>query len=384
MRHILEVRGVGAALGAAGVLWVAAAFAQDAGVDAGGSDAGAPNAPGSIPAGALVYPPAGATGVVLNAGLILRLEQTILEPSIDAPVSPDPPALGEVLLLRDDSGRLIAAGKTATVETPRPYWAAQALANSQVEIATGPLTLSPQTHYQVLSRVAVCPPDGGGEGGVRIACLQEEFVEISDFTTGTEVDRQGPMIASVDQGASPGSCLAELSVVASDDHVPPSALRFASDAVAFLGPNLVLPTPAPTNSGGRATLLVVPIDPSNNRGPGREVDVEACLRLVGEDGFNDSQPPLASPTAPALVAGTPGSSGCAVASGLATPASGLGVTLFALLTVLATARRRASPRGPGERGHKMLLRRRPGRLWRPDPWRRCARRIRAARIASMF
>jgi hypothetical protein len=210
-----------------------------------------------------------------------------------------------------------------------------ALANPRVEIATAPLALSPQTHYQVLSRVAVCP----GEGGFRVACLQEEYVELGDFTTGTESDRQGPTIASVDQGASPGECLLALSVVASDDHAPLSALRFGIND-ALLGPDLVLLMPG---SAVPTTLPLVPIDPSNNRGPALQIDVDACTPLVIYGGSDYGFPASALPVQRRPVAASQdggGGSGCAVVPGSASGAVGVGIALFSVLTVLAAARRR--------------------------------------------
>jgi hypothetical protein len=327
MKRIRRLRGVGAALSISGSLWVASAFAQDAGVDA-----AAPNEQGPLAAGTLVYPPAGATDVVLNPGLILRLAQTSLIPSTDPRLrSTDTPALGDGLLLRDDSGRLIAAGGMLAVETARPFGAPQPLPNVHVEISTEPFELSPQTHYQVLSRVAVCP----AEDGARVVCLQDEFVEIGDFRTGSELDRQAPTITALAEGPSPGQCLTALSVVAADDHATTSELRFAIDAVAYLGPDVVLPTPGVPINEPRTTVSVVALDPSNNRGPAFEVDVESCYLPVTDtlQAAPASSPPVSRDAASA-------GSGCTLAPRQAPSAIG-GVSLSALLTVLLTARRRA-------------------------------------------
>ena len=318
-------------MGVAGGSLVVPAFAQDPGVDA-----AAPGGQGPLPAGALVYPPAGATGVVLNPGLILRLEQTISSPSIDPRFfSPDDQALGDGLLLRDDSGRLLAGGRMVTVETARPFGAPQALPSAHVEISAGPFALSPQSHYEVLSRLAICPADGG----VHVVCLQDEFVEIGDFTTGAEFDRQGPIIASVAEGESPGQCLTSLSVVASDDHAPASALRFGIDTVAYLGPNVALPTPSVPIDEPRTTVLVVPIDPSNNRGQAFELEVESCYVPV-----TDILQPAPAPPAPASrEAASPGS-GCVLRPTPA-PSAISAISMFVLLTVLPIARRRVRRKG---------------------------------------
>jgi hypothetical protein len=185
MRQRRGLERVGAALGVAGGFWVASAFAQ--GVDAGDTDAGLPGKVGPLPAGTLVYPPAGATDVVLNTGLILRVEEVVLDPLSAGRLASGRSALGEGLLLRDDSGQLIATGEMVISPTVRPS-IAPLLAAADVEISTAPLVLWPETHYRVLSRVAVCT---GEEGAARSVCLQNEFVEIADFTTGTESDRAG-------------------------------------------------------------------------------------------------------------------------------------------------------------------------------------------------
>lgn len=125
-------------------------------------------------------------------------------------------------------------------------------------ITTRPLRLAPQTHYEVLSRVVVRPV----EEGIGALRLQDEYVEIGDFTTGIESDQEGPSIASVEVGPSPGECLVALTVVASDDHAAPAALRFGPSILGFLGPNLVLLAPAPVDGTGRARLSLVPTDPS--------------------------------------------------------------------------------------------------------------------------
>ncbi|MEO8183626.1 MAG: hypothetical protein ABI895_32745 [Deltaproteobacteria bacterium] len=247
--------------------------------------------------------------------------------------SPDAPALGEGLLLRDDSGRLIAAVKMVALETARPFAAQQAPSNTHVEISTGPFELSPQTHYQLLSRVAVC----SAQDGVRVACLQEEYVAIGDMTTGTEFDRQGPMIASVTNGTTAGQCLAALPVVASDDHATAGALRFAIDTLAYLGPDVVLPTPISLTDEGRTTVSVVPIDPSNNEGPAFEIDVEACY-LPPTDG----PPPGPIRRLPRPAEADSSASGCALAPRPAPSAMGV-VALFLLLTLLPIARRRFHP-----------------------------------------
>jgi hypothetical protein len=255
-----------------------------------------------------------------------------LNPSTDPRlISPDAPGLGDGLLLRDDSGRLIAGGRMVAVETARPFGAPQALPNAHVEISTGPFELSPQTHYQVLSRVAVCP----AEDGVRVVCLQDEFVEIGDFTTGTELDRQGPTITAVAEGPRPGQCLTALSVVASDDHATASSLRFAIDAVAYVGPNVVLPTPGVPLNEPRTTVSVVPLDPSNNRGQAFELEVESCYLPV-----TDRLQAAPAPPPPASRDAASPDSGCVLAPRLAPSAIG-GVSLSLLLTVLLTARRRA-------------------------------------------
>jgi hypothetical protein len=283
--------------------------------------------------------------VVQNPGLLVRIERAVVDRSparIPSIVPPDPPALGEGLLLRDDAGTLISAGEMVTLETLRPYGVARPPADSQVEITTRPLALSALTHYEVLSRVAACGP---ADDDIRVACLQEEFVVLGDFTTGMELDREGPSIASVELGPSLGECLAALTVVASDDHAAPGALRFGMSTIGFLGPNPVLPTPAPTDATRRVMLSVVPIDPSNNRGAATLLEVEACGLLVPDDDINFSLPSAPeTQTGPAPQA-VKGESGCAFTPGSSSASLGTGAGLFALAVMLV---RRASRRAPAD------------------------------------
>lgn len=283
----------------------------------------------------LVYPAPGATGVVQNPGLLVAIERASLHPAPPRRAPPDPPALGEGLLLRDDAGRIIAAGPLLTIETPRPIGATRAAADSRVEIATSPLELEPDTHYEVLSRAAVC----AGDDGVRVACLQEEYVAIGDFTTGTELDRTPPVITSVEVAPSPGACLVALNVVASDDHAEPDALRFQSSGLAWLGPRLVVPAPEADDGESRVALSLVALDPSGNRGLTLVVDVDGCPRPddLEDDYLSDAFEPVApAPTPPVH---RRSDSSCAFVAGPTGAASGAGLLALAVALV---ARRRAS------------------------------------------
>lgn len=284
-----------------------------------------------------MFPAPGATGVVLNPALVVVLERTSFERTPPRRAPPEPPALGEGLLLRDDAGRLIAVGPLVALETPRPIGATRALDDARVEIATNPVELARETHYEVLSRVAVC----AGAGDARVACLQDEFVVIGDFTTGTELDRTPPAITSVEVKAGPGECLLALSVTAFDDRAPPDALRFQSFGLALLGPNLIVPAPEVSDREGVASLALTPIDPSNNRGLTFIVEVGGCLKpdVQSEDGFDDYLGPETAPMQPRRL----GDRGCAFAgSPSADDGTGSGV-LAALLALVVTRGARRAP-----------------------------------------
>lgn len=324
----------------AATLWGVPASAQDAGaLDAGSNagggvaaDAGTPDPDAAMAEGQLVYPPPGATGVVLNPGLLVVLERTSLASAPPRRAAPDPPALGEGLLLRDDAGAITTAGPLLTLETPRPLGAASAAADSRVEISTQPLELPAATHFEVLSRIAVC----AGEDAVRVACLQERYVTIGDFTTGTERDRTAPVVASVTVGPSPGHCLTALHVEASDDHAAPGALRFESFELALLGPDLVFPAPTLDVDERRAHLSLVPIDPSNNRGPTLEVEVEGCPR---SDVFDDESDIAPAPSEPVALQKH---GGCTFTAGSTRPATACAVLALAALLAARRPRSRRS------------------------------------------
>jgi hypothetical protein len=98
-----------------------------------------------------------------------------------------------------------------------------------------------------------------------------------------------------------------------------SALRFEpNDAVALLGPNLVLPTFGPPPDSGTTTLSLMPIDPSNNRGPAFALDTQGCFLPV-----TDRLLPRAAPPPRAAARPSP-DSGCAVASGASNLCAGRG------------------------------------------------------------
>jgi hypothetical protein len=130
-------------------------------------------------------------------------------------------------------------------------------------------------------------------------------------------------------------------VVASDDRAPPSALRFAVTDTAYLGPDVVLLPPA-SPSERRSMLPVVPIDPSNNRGPAFEIDVQGCTPVLVYGG-SDYGYPVGYPVQPRPVIESQ-SSGCAVAPGPGSNAVGPGITLSSMLALLLTACRRARVR----------------------------------------
>lgn len=285
-------------------------------------------------AGELVFPKAGATDVVTNPSLLLRIEDAILDPTLSRQQVSAVPALGEGLLLRAADGTLLAPGPLAALETPRSFGTAQAPPGAHVEIATAPLDLAAGAHYEVLSRLAVC-----AEQGRAVACLSGEYRVIGEFDTGTGPDRQPPSIASVEVGTSPGACLAAFTIVASDDHAAPDTLRFAIDAEGFLGPDVVLPIPGPTGVEALTPLRIVPIDPSGNRGPAFVVGVPFCSELVPDDIFPPPEAdvkPLPTPAPPA----SPTAS-CGVVPG---SARATGESLFGAWLVLLVSARRALPK----------------------------------------
>jgi hypothetical protein len=296
-RGVFEIGGAAAAS-----LWAASAFAQDAGVvDAGVFDAAAPPA-GARDAGELVFPAPGATGVVLNPGLIVRIPQAHLDPSR---VLSDPPPLEGGLLVRDDAGGLVAVSDELALETPRPLGSPdRALDGAQVEVSTGPLALAPGRRYEVLSRMTRCEL----EGDTGIACLHNEYIAIGAFTTGSAIDATGPVIESIRVGPSPGMCLVTLEVTASDDHAPPSGLRYTTYQGGWLGPSLVFQTPF-VNRAGRVPMSIIAIDPSGNAGAPFEVEVDGCPSLSLGNDYGSSSP---EPVNPRPSTGSDGG-GCALA-----------------------------------------------------------------------
>jgi hypothetical protein len=259
-----------------------------------------------------VFPLPGATGVVLNPSLLLRIDRAILDP-LRRTAPPEPPAIGEGLLLRDASGSLLAVGALLALESPRSYGEPSPPLDSHVEIATAPLTLAAQSHYEVLSRIAVC----AGAEERWVACLQDEYRLIGEFDTGTESDQAAPVITSVELRPSPGECLIALSIAASDDHTRPPALRFSVWDEAFQGTELVLPTNAQAQGDDLVSLQLVPIDASGNPGQAFTIEAPSCTRLPPrEDSFVDLLPaPTSSPPRPNPPASKPSS--CAI-----TPARG--------------------------------------------------------------
>ncbi|HTV21541.1 MAG TPA: hypothetical protein VMG12_22790 [Polyangiaceae bacterium] len=333
-------------------LWGVSAQAQDAGVgDAGvASDAGPLSPPDGetsdggapTPTARLVYPAPGSTGVVRGSSLLVVVERASLQRTPPRRQPPEPPALGEALLLRDDAGGIIAVGPLVAFETPRPVWAERAPENARVEIASGSLELEPLTHYQVLSRTAVCP----AEDGARVVCEREAFGVLGDFTTGNRFDTEPPLITSVEVGPSPGECLVALSVTAADDHAPPEALRYESSGLILLGPNPVLPAPEPDRSGLRGELALTAIDPSNNRGLTVVVEVDRCTKpdVQVEDSFADLGDDYGGPpTTPPDLNVHSNDRGCAFAIGA--PSAGTNASALALATLFMLRRRRARSLG---------------------------------------
>jgi hypothetical protein len=259
-------------------------------------------------AGDLVFPEPGATGVVLNPSLLLRIDRAILDPLRLGGVPLEPPAIGEGLLLRDASGSLLAPGALVTLESPRSYGEARPPLDSHVEIATAPLVLAEQTHYEVLSRIAVC----AGPEERWVACLQDEYRLIGEFDTGTESDRAAPVITSIELRPSPGECLMALNIAASDDHTPPQALRFAVWEQAFQGTNLVLPTNAQARGDELVSLQVVPVDASGNRGQAFAVEVPTCAQSSQAEGSFVDLLPAETSTPPRRVLREPEQSSCAM------------------------------------------------------------------------
>ena len=79
--------------------------ASDAGTDA-----------GVAPDLQLLFPPLGATDVVINPSLLLRVQGAALDPALS---SESKPASFEGLLLRDPLGSLVAVGSLLALQPPR-------------------------------------------------------------------------------------------------------------------------------------------------------------------------------------------------------------------------------------------------------------------------
>jgi hypothetical protein len=263
--------------------------ASDAGADAGreakpGNDA-EPDA-GTASGATLSFPRLGATDVVINPALLMRIERAALEPAIyGAPRS----ASFDGLLLRDPIGNLVAVGPLGAMQPPR-----HGDRDPRVELSSATLELKPNTRYEVLSRIGIC--DGTPAPTV---CLEDEYHSLGAFETGIVFDHKPPSISSIGEEAVYGDCLAEFSVVASDDLAPPNALRFLVDEQAWLGPRLSLARMGASLQSQH--VQVVPVDPSGNRGELASVDL-ADLRFCGfppNQGLDDAVGGSAPTTIPA-------------------------------------------------------------------------------------
>ena len=239
---------------------------QDAGVPepSGSSDAGAEADAGTMPDLLLLFPPLGATDVVINPSFLLRAERAVLDPALAS--APSSASHVDGLLLRDPLGNLVAVGSLLALQPPR-YGGVE----PRVELSSAVLELQANTRYEVLSRIGIC--DGSPN---RSVCLQAEYRTLGAFETGIVFDHKPPSISSIRESAGSAlACVFAFSVAASDDRAPPSALRFLVDEQAWLGPDLLL-AGHPGFSFAPRPVQVVPVDPSGNRGSALTVDVGWC------------------------------------------------------------------------------------------------------------
>lgn len=267
------------------------ASAADAGLE---PDGGVPD-PGSADAGTApelewLFPPLGATDVVINPSFLLRAQRAVLEPVL--PGVPKPTSFGEGLLLRDPLGNLVAVGSLLALQPPRSGGP-----EPRVELSSAPLELKANTRYEVLSRIGIC--DGSP---TRSVCLEAEYHTLGAFETGIVFDHKPPSISSIQETeASPLACVFDFSVAGTDDLAPPSALRFLVDEQAWLGPSLSLVGHSDLTIRASRPVQVVPVDPSGNRGAAMTVDLGGCKPplALGENGDWSTSPPAASAPPPA-------------------------------------------------------------------------------------
>lgn len=255
--------------------------ASDAGTEADGSaDAGTASGP------TLLFPAIGATDVVTNPALLMRIEGVAL----DSPYSTPTSVTIDGLLLRDPGGNLVAVGLLDALQPTLEPTAAP-----RVELSSAPLTLKANTRYEVFSRIAICESTPNSK-----LCSDDEYHSLGTFETGAVADHEAPSISSirVEQGATP--CLNSLPVVASDDLAPPSALRFRAQEKTWLGPTLSL---ASEWGWSPNSWQVEPVDPSGNRGAAVSVELFPCGSNSGfgsvalPDGPSSSSSSTTTPTA---------------------------------------------------------------------------------------
>jgi MYXO-CTERM domain-containing protein len=225
--------------------------ASDAGLAPESGDGGTASEP------TLLFPQIGATDVVTNPALLMRMEKVALDPKIYQGST-------DGLLLREPSGNLVAVGRLLVIEPPL-----DPTSDPRVEVSSATLELKANTRYEVLSRVALC--DQGTP--IPILCFAAEYHSLGAFETGSLSDHEPPSISSVHADGFSARCLNSLSVVASDDLAPPNALRFwVGNGQAWLGPTLSVPT----SFADVGTVDVVPVDPSGNRGAALPVQLGVC------------------------------------------------------------------------------------------------------------
>jgi MYXO-CTERM domain-containing protein len=292
---------------------------SDAGVDAG--------TPSELE---WLFPPLGATGVVINPSFLLRARRVVLEPV--TPEVPEPMRLGDGLLLRDPLGHLVAVGSLLALQPPR-YGDLE----PRVELSSAPLELKANTRYEVLSRIGLCG------GTTRSVCLEDEYHPLGAFETGIVFDHTPPSIRSIEgTAASLDACVVVFSAAAFDDLAPPSALRFVVAEQAWLGPSLVLQAD-PRFFQTPRLVQVVPVDPSGNRGAAVSVNVGSCGRppLQIDDTLPSSEPPRTIPP-PLPGSGPPRREkhGCSFTAGAAPPAH-LSVLVLAGLWLRRRRQRRS-------------------------------------------
>jgi hypothetical protein len=299
---------------------------QDAGVpDAGAArDAGAEADAGMAPEATLLFPQIGATGVVTNPALLMRLEGVALDAKLYETL-----ATFEGLILRDPGGNLVAVGPLQALQ-PRP----DASLDFRVELSSATLELKANLRYEVLSRLAIC--DGAPS---RTVCFEDEYHSLGTFETGTVADQQPPTISSISTKEDADPCLKWLSVVASDDLAPPGALRFvvAEQPFAWLGPTLSV------QIGWRllSSAQVVPVDPSGNRGAPVSTELGFCGPNSGYGSVTLPDGPASTPTSPASAPPRRHEHGCSLVSAAAATSSNVSVLALASLWLYRRRQRRS-------------------------------------------